>query len=203
MAQNTEEKIKKAARQIFKKKGFDKTSIKDISDAAGTNVALVNYYYRSKQNLYDEIMVEEVRHFFSVILNLYDSDLDLRQKLICVGEAYIDHLMEEPELQQFIINGAWNNPKMFEQKVLWNKDKVISQISVIMKTYNLSFEQIVHILLGLLSMAIFPFTAKPILAPFLSIEDKQYKRIIYQVKTKMPEWVDSLMQINSVPTNRD
>lgn len=45
-----------AAEQLFAEKGFDKTSIRDITDHLGVRLAAVNYHYDSKQNLLEEMI---------------------------------------------------------------------------------------------------------------------------------------------------
>jgi AcrR family transcriptional regulator len=52
----TEAKIKAAARVVFHKKGFAATRTRDIAEEAGINLALLNYYFRSKEKLFDIIM---------------------------------------------------------------------------------------------------------------------------------------------------
>ena len=47
---STEEKIMNAARAVFQRKGFAGTRTRDIAEEAGINLALLNYYFRSKQN---------------------------------------------------------------------------------------------------------------------------------------------------------
>jgi len=53
---STEEKIKAAARKVFLRKGFSATRTRDIAEEAGINLALLNYYFRSKQKLFEEVM---------------------------------------------------------------------------------------------------------------------------------------------------
>jgi len=50
---STEAKIKAAARVVFHKNGFAATRTRDIAEEAGINLALLNYYFRSKQNHYE------------------------------------------------------------------------------------------------------------------------------------------------------
>ena len=47
---NTEAKIKTAARNVFHKKGFAGTRTRDIAKEANMNLALLNYYFKSKEN---------------------------------------------------------------------------------------------------------------------------------------------------------
>jgi AcrR family transcriptional regulator len=50
---STEEKIKQAARDLFQEKGFSATKTRDIAERSGINLALLNYYFRSKSKLFD------------------------------------------------------------------------------------------------------------------------------------------------------
>lgn len=64
---STEEKIKEAARKIFMEKGFGSTRTREIAEAAGINSALLNYYFRSKEKLFEIIMMESVQEMFAFI----------------------------------------------------------------------------------------------------------------------------------------
>jgi len=55
---STEEKIKNAARVIFHSKGYAATRTRDIADEAGINLALLNYYFRSKEKLFETIRLQ-------------------------------------------------------------------------------------------------------------------------------------------------
>lgn len=57
----TRERIIDAAGEIFAQRGFDATTVRDICQAAGANVAAVNYYFGDKQRLYVEAVVRAHR----------------------------------------------------------------------------------------------------------------------------------------------
>ena len=65
---DTEQKIKEAAKKVFQQKGFAGTRTRDIAEEAGINLALLNYYFRSKKKLYEIIMLESLREFFAGVL---------------------------------------------------------------------------------------------------------------------------------------
>ncbi len=54
-ARTTREKLLEAAGRLFLEKGFDGVSIRDITEAAGANVASINYHFQGKENLYREV----------------------------------------------------------------------------------------------------------------------------------------------------
>lgn len=57
------ERILAAARQVFAERGFDAATLKQITDAAGANIAAVNYHFRSKDELIRQVMESSFRRF--------------------------------------------------------------------------------------------------------------------------------------------
>jgi AcrR family transcriptional regulator len=57
----TRERIIDAAGQLFAERGFEATTVRDICQSAGANVAAVNYYFRDKERLYVEAVVQAHR----------------------------------------------------------------------------------------------------------------------------------------------
>src|SRR5690606_26669343 len=79
---STEEKIIKAASKVFTQKGYVATRTRDIAEEAGINLALLNYYFRSKEKLFQLIMAEKLQLLFSVILPIVNNDdLTLDEKI--------------------------------------------------------------------------------------------------------------------------
>ena len=65
--QTTEEKILEAASEVFTEKGFAGTRTRDIAEKAGINLALLNYYFRSKEKLFEQVMKIKVVLLFGKI----------------------------------------------------------------------------------------------------------------------------------------
>ena len=68
----TRERLLDAAEQLFLQRGFQGTSTRDITEAAGANLAAVNYYFRSKQDL----MVAVAERVVAPVLSDQASRLD-------------------------------------------------------------------------------------------------------------------------------
>src|ERR1700735_4376874 len=94
---SAEQKIKSAAKKLFTQKGFAAVKTRDIAKEAGINLALLNYYFRSKQKLFDIIMLENFRKFIhGISLEIFDEKATIQQKIEKVTEAYIDFLLANP-----------------------------------------------------------------------------------------------------------
>src|ERR1700752_5346483 len=95
---STEEKIKEAARKVFTRKGYAATRTRDIAEESGLNLALINYYFRSKEKLFDIIMLEHLQTFVHSIVDLINNpNTTLPQKLEQLVGHYIDMLKANPD----------------------------------------------------------------------------------------------------------
>jgi AcrR family transcriptional regulator len=97
---STEEKIKEAAKKVFTQKGYFATRTRDIAEEAGLNLALLNYYFRSKEKLFEIVMLEKVQKFFGVLLPVLNNPATtLEEKIESIPDKYIDLILENPDLR--------------------------------------------------------------------------------------------------------
>src|SRR5688500_11982834 len=107
----TEERIKAAARKVFTKKGFAATRTRDIAEEAGINLALLNYYFRSKQKLFDIVMLENMQRFMMVLHGVFNTEsTSLNEKVAAIATNYINLLKEHPDLPLFVLSEIRANP---------------------------------------------------------------------------------------------
>ena len=114
---STEEKIKEAARKVFTTKGYSATRTRDIAEEAGINIALLNYYFRSKEKLFDLVMSEKAQKLFGVIAPIFnDRKTTLETKIELFTTTYIEMLIENHELPLFVLSEIRNNSKWLETR---------------------------------------------------------------------------------------
>ena len=106
----TEEKILKAAEAIFLRDGYDGSRMQDIADEAGINKALLHYYFRSKDKLFEHVFDLKIGTFFPKADGVFDLDIDFTDKIGLIIEGYINLLRENPYLPLFVLNTV-NNPE--------------------------------------------------------------------------------------------
>src|SRR3954466_8308931 len=96
---STQEKIKEAARKVFLRKGFSATRTRDIAEEAGINLALLNYYFRSKQKLFEEVMKEKIQTLLQTVVPvLINPATTLEDKIKLIVSNYIEVLMANNDL---------------------------------------------------------------------------------------------------------
>ena len=115
---STEEKIKAAAQKVFMQKGYGAARTRDIASAAGINLALLNYYFRSKEKLFHDIMIERIKLFFGTLAPLLnDASTSLEVKIGRIVSGYLDMLLENPELPLFVLNELRKKPDLFRSSL--------------------------------------------------------------------------------------
>jgi TetR/AcrR family transcriptional regulator len=117
-ALTTEEKIRQAAKKVFLEKGFDGTTTRDIAREAGMNVALTNYYFRSKQRLFDSVFEEMLQLFFEGIKTVLSQPIPLREKITALIDHDFSMLQRSPDLVIFVLSELHRNPDRFVQTII-------------------------------------------------------------------------------------
>lgn len=88
--------IIKTAEQLFASKGFDGTSVRDIADEAGINVAMISYYFGSKEKLMEAIFHLRVGNIKMRVASLINDDtLSPIQKVNMLIDEHIDRVIEK------------------------------------------------------------------------------------------------------------
>src|SRR5690554_4315612 len=110
----TEEKIIRAADKIFTQKGYAATRTREIAEEAGTNLALLNYYFGSKEKLFRNVVREKLRMLLSAMGPIAsDENIPIDQKIKMISENYTQLLLENEDLPLFILNEWSVNKKLF------------------------------------------------------------------------------------------
>lgn len=189
---STEEKIMEAARKVFTEKGYAAARTRDIAEESGINLALLNYYFRSKEKLFELVMFEKVNKLFGTIIPiLSDEKTELEEKLDKIAESYIDLLLVNPDLPIFVLSEIRRRPEKFAQLV--NAKERVTK-SVFMKQLlarKLSISPF-HILINLLGITVFPFVAKPVLSKLIGNEE-EYDSLMKQRKELIPMWIKMML----------
>lgn len=190
---STEQKIRTAASTVFTKKGYAATRTRDIAEEAGINLALLNYYFRSKEKLFELIMMEKLSSFFGTIVPvLNDTSLSLDEKIISVSERYANMLMEHPDLPLFILGEVRTNPETFANKLPIGKaleSHFIKQLQERRPDLH-PF----HFLMNLLGLAVFPFILKPLLMTTGALNERAFNAKISERIALIPKWMNAMLK---------
>lgn len=195
---NSEERIKAAARKVFHQKGYAGTRTRDIAEEAGINHAMVNYYFRSKEKLFGIVMLETMTFFFkgvSTILN--NENTSLEEKIEQVVANYIDLLLEEPELPTFMFNEVRANPEPFVANTpiiqALEHSVLAQQYAEAVAQGRITEPNLIHTVLNVISLVIFPFIAQPIFTALSRTDKEAYKTLMLERKKLIPQWIKAML----------
>jgi AcrR family transcriptional regulator len=190
---STEEKIKNAARTVFTEKGYAATRTRDIAEAAGLNLALLNYYFRSKEKLFEIIMQEKMQEFFGVLLPVINNPAStLNEKIEAVAGNYIELLTANPDIPLFILREVRAHPDMFI-RLAGQKNFVRDSILVRQLQEKRPDQHPLQFVVSLLAMCVFPFVMKPVLQKMTDLTEKDFQDMMMDRKKLIPAWTKAML----------
>ena len=180
--QNTEELIMNAAVEIFQSKGMAGARMQEIADKAGINKALLHYYFRNKQLLFEAVFKSALGQLAPEISKIFNADLSISEKVTQFVAHYIPFVNQNRFLPVFIIQELNNNPAFAEQFFSNNnlpktekfKDQILEAIE------NGAIRKIDpdQFILDLFAVVVFPFVGRPLMKNLLQKDDQGFDELI-------------------------
>jgi AcrR family transcriptional regulator len=192
----TEEKIKNAALKLFQQKGFAGTKTRDIAQEAGINIALLNYYFRSKEKLFEIVMEESLKKLFFGLRDVFKR-LTFEDKLEGIVNNYIDVLQTNPDLPLFVFSEVQAGATGFLKKAGIPSDFITSSPFLKQLSEELKVENPLQIILNVLSLVIFPFLAKPLWIRLTDINEDEFAAFIEERRKLIPGWIKLTVNTNT------
>lgn len=185
----TEQKILKAADKIFTQKGYAATRTRDIAEEAGTNLALLNYYFGSKERLFKYVVQGKLKMLLGAMgPALSDGQISLEEKISLITENYTSLLLENEELPIFILNELTVNRELFA-KITQNTRQIAQPvIEKQLKERGIEISA-TDLIINVLSMTLFPFVAKPLITSSGLVKEEEFVNFVTDRKKKIIEWI--------------
>lgn len=194
---NTEEKILEAAQRVFVKSGFEGSSMQKIADEAGINKALLHYYYRSKEKLFEQSFAKIFRHFVPRAQEIFNSEIDFFDKIRLFVSTYIDLLVENPLVPSFILQEINRNPDILFQTITQtgvDPSFFFIQAEKEIAAGNIVIASSKHLFINIMSLCIFPIAARPLMQRIVFQNDaRSYEIFLEERKTEVANFI-----INSI-----
>ena len=192
--QQTEVIIKEAAKKIFIRKGYAGARMQDIADEAGINKALLHYYYRSKDKLFDVIFTSVFNGLISQLRNGLKGNHDVFEKINIFVDTYVDMLGKNPYLPLFILNEISQNPDRFIEKIknMESFPEAASMVGLMLEAIDegkIKKIQPFHLFMNIISMCIFPFIAKPMFLTIAKMEEETWQILMKDRKEEVKRFI--------------
>ena len=190
--ENTENQILIAAREVFIAKGFEGARMQEIADQAGINKALLHYYFRSKEKLFDAVFSEVASNLFPAMKQMLEAELELKEKITLFIRIYLKALDENPFIPAFILNTLNTNPDSFLKYIKksgLNPRLIQKQIDDEAASGVIRTIKAEHLMVNIIAMCIFPFVARPIVQNIFDMNNEEYQSYLESRQIEIIDFV--------------
>jgi AcrR family transcriptional regulator len=194
---STEDKILSAAKKVFISKGMAGARMQDIADEAGINKALLHYYFKNKEQLFENIFIKLTHTFWQQITTVFESDTPLFEKIRSFCSMYIDKVIDNPYIPLFVLYELNQRPTGFVKRMFRNNPprpgRLIQQIEEEVKAGKIRRVDATQLVMDMLSLCVLPFIAKPMFMSVMNMDEKLFLSLMHERKKSVPEFI-----INSI-----
>lgn len=200
---NMELRIREVAQQLFFEQGYAATSTTQIAKEVGCTQALVHYYYRTKENLFRQIFLEQVLAALNVIGRSLANEESFDRFIEQAISMYFDALSSNPRLPFFVLEELVNNP----ERRKYMRENFVKNPSYAMLYMQFDArlkheQQAGHItkitpfdlMITIASLTVFTFVSLPMFQDLLAQTDDQVRDYIAHRKSEVIRMVKKILK---------
>jgi len=190
---STEQKIFDAAHEVFVQKGMDGAKMQEIADRAGINKALLHYYFRSKEKLYESVARAILGRAVPAVRQIIENDLPLEEKIRRFIDFYISLISRNTYIPLFIITEINKHPDRFFDNILPKDlprpEVFFRQVEAEIAAGRIRPIKPPHLLVNTIALCVFPFIGKPMIRILLGMGTGELKLFMEERKAQVTEFV--------------
>jgi len=195
--QSLEQSILEVAEKLFLEKGFASTSTTEIAKEVGCNQALVHYYFRTKENLFNVIFEQKFKLFFQGIFEMKNmGELKFQDKLKHIIETHFDLLRKNPRMPRLILNELSRRPdqiSILREKLHLLPELVFTELNkdlqAEIKLGNIRNISLIDIIFSMLSLNIALFVMLPVAESLLQLNEFQKETLLDHRRSENVEFI--------------
>src|SRR5438046_2773825 len=196
----TETRILDAARAVFIRRGTAGARMQEIAAEAGVNQALLHYYFRSKERLSGAVFQQMASRLFPALIQTLGGDDPVEDKVGAVIALYLDNLCRNPFLPGYLLSELHHHPERLPQflaaatgthpqkELARAFGKLGDQIEQNVRAGRMRPISVEQFVANIVSLCVFPFAARPMLAMVFGMDDLEFARFIERRKSELPEF---------------
>ena len=196
--ESMELRIREVAQELFFKQGYAATSTTQIAHEVGCTQALVHYYYRTKENLFRQIFLEQIEAALNVISRSLVSEESFENFLRSAISLYFDTLMQNPRLPYFVLEELVSNPerrKYLRENFVKKPGYAMlymqleARVKAEQQAGRLAKVDAFDIMMSVASLTVFTFISLPMYQDLLSRTDEQVREFVGHRKEEVTRLV--------------
>lgn len=195
--ESTEHQILDAAKDVFQSKGMDGARMQEIADKAGINKAMLHYYYRSKQLLFEAVFKNAFSLLAPQLNTILNDDSSIEDKIRSFTSNYTSFMLKHPYIPNFIMNELNRNEdfilKLKDNEGFPNLEKFKAKVAAEIQQGQLKPIDGEQLFVNILALNIFPFLGKPLIKALTNKDEKSFKEFAERRKTEVANFI-----INSI-----
>ena len=188
----TEERILAAAKEVFLRDGFDGARMQTIAETAGINKALLHYYFRSKQRLFERVLQTKLAVFLPRIREEIDTKQTLREKLEVFVDAYLRMLGSNPMLPLFVISSVHRNPEFAKGLPVRPFDTLLISIREAIDSGEMRKVDPEHFFFSILGMCIMPYLSRNLVSHMMQKSPEEFEAFLAQRKPEIMHFINAM-----------
>ncbi len=159
---DTKDRIFKAATEVFEENGFAAARMQQIADLAGINKAMLHYYFRSKEQLFEAVFQVLMKKMFEKITGIFMMDISFKEKIRRYYDEHIEILIKNPRMPLFILDEISHNPSLIHgmmESIRYDqlRETLFKKHAKELKGYGIRKAEIPQLMVTIVSLAVFPF----------------------------------------------
>lgn len=179
----TEQLIKDTAKHLFFAEGKLHATTQEIADAAGVNRTLVNYYFRSRDILFDQVFNEAQEVFSTTLDEVFESSMPFKEKIRNLINVFTEETTQYPYRQLFIITEMNRDLVLHSKRSRVNKVKnFIDEIQAEMDNGELRKMDPRQFIINLFSLMAHPLITAPLQKAIFGMNDDEYAKLMEERK---------------------
>jgi TetR/AcrR family transcriptional regulator len=196
---STEQKIIDAAEGVFLEEGFAGARMQKIADYAGINKAMLHYYFKSKDKLFELILRHKMQSFLpELTATLHDESIPFLDKLDRFIINYLSMLRKNPKIPLFIFTTMNRNPDFVKFIPHRFGTDVVKVMRAEMAAGRIKTVDAHQFLLALMGMCIFPFVARPMFTAVNDLTDAAYDHLIAERHVHVMQFVRAILMVDGL-----
>jgi TetR/AcrR family transcriptional regulator len=181
--QDTEELIKDTAKRVFFSEGRFNATTQEIADAAGVNRTLINYYFRSRNNLFDIVFQDAQDQEHEIMEQIVFSNMSFKEKISRHLDVFFEQSQRYPYLEIYMVT-QMNQGNCYKDKEHMNLllDKFYLEVALEMERGNIHKMRPEQFVLNFISLMSFPVSMRPLLQETMGFTKESYDTLLKERK---------------------
>ena len=185
----TEQLIKDTAKRMFFSEGKLHATTQDIADAAGVNRTLLNYYFRSRDILFEQVATEARVEISAELDSVFSSELAFKEKVQQLINVFMDQAMKFPYREIYVVTELNRTEKTVPEEKKNRIRQFLKEINEEMEKGKIKKMDPRQFLMNLFALMAYPLITNCLNKSLYSINDSEYLKLMKDRKKLIFEMV--------------